>query len=75
MVVERQPIQDPPAAFGQFVPWHPTAADLASPAATDDWPYLYLRQRTIPPDYLLVIRACSRSRCWQCSVEAEGGRR
>ena len=55
MVVEKQPIQDPPAAFGQFVPWHPTAADLASPAATDDWPYLYLRQRTIPPDYLLVI--------------------
>jgi predicted membrane-bound spermidine synthase len=55
MIVEKQPIQDPPTGFGEYVPWRPTAADLASPAATDDWPYLYLRQRTIPSDYLLVI--------------------
>jgi hypothetical protein len=55
MIVEKQPIQKPPAGFGEYSPWRPTAADLASPAATDDWPYLYLRQRTIPSDYLLVI--------------------
>jgi hypothetical protein len=56
MIVEKQPTQDPPAGFGrEYVPWRPTAGDLASPPATDDWPYLYLRQRTIPPDYLLVI--------------------
>jgi hypothetical protein len=55
MIVEKQPIQHPPAGFGEYAPWRPSAADLASPAATDDWPYLYLRQRTIPSDYLLVI--------------------
>src|SRR5262249_4501987 len=55
LVVEKQPIPDPPASFGEDVSWHPTAADLASPPATDDWPYLYLRERTIPSDYLLVI--------------------
>jgi len=27
------------------------------PAATDDWPFLYLRDRSIPRDYLLVIGA------------------
>jgi predicted membrane-bound spermidine synthase len=55
MIVEKQPILDPPARFGGYVPWVPTAADLASPPASDDWPYLYLRERTIPSDYLLVI--------------------
>jgi spermine/spermidine synthase len=55
ILAEKQPIQDPPARFGGYLPWVPAAADLASPAATDDWPYLYLRQRTIPSDYLLVI--------------------
>jgi len=55
MVVEKQPMANPPAAFGEFVPWHPAAADLATPPASDDWPYLYLLKRTIPPDYVLVI--------------------
>ena len=43
------------AAFGEFVPWHPSATDLATPVASDDWPYLYLLKRTIPTDYVLVI--------------------
>lgn len=55
MVVEKQPLATPPAGFQEYVRWTPTAADLASPPARDDWPYLYLRERTIPPDYLLVI--------------------
>jgi Spermine/spermidine synthase domain len=55
MIVEKQPIPDPPAAFREYASWRPTAEDLATPPATDDWPYLYLRERTIPPDYLLVI--------------------
>ena len=55
MIVEKQPTLNPPAAFGEYAPWRPNAEDLASPPAIDDWPYLYLRQRTIPPDYLLVI--------------------
>jgi hypothetical protein len=55
LIAERQPIPDPPAAFREYASWRPTAEDLATPPATDDWPYLYLRQRTIPPDYLLVI--------------------
>lgn len=55
MVVEKHPVADPPAAFREYAWWRPTAADLTTPPATDDWPYLYLRQRTIPPDYLLVI--------------------
>jgi threonine dehydrogenase-like Zn-dependent dehydrogenase len=55
MIVEKQPMPHPPTAFREYVSWSPTAADMATPPATDDWPYLYLRQRTIPPDYLLVI--------------------
>jgi hypothetical protein len=55
LIVERQPLHDPPTAFGEYRSWRPTAADLASPPATDNWPYLYLRHRTVPPDYLFVI--------------------
>jgi predicted membrane-bound spermidine synthase len=55
ILVEKQPIEDPPTRFGGYLPWVPAAADLAWPAATDDWPYLYLRERTIPSDYLLAI--------------------
>lgn len=55
MIVEKHPIPDPPAGFREYTRWTPSAADRASPPATDDWPYLYLRARTIPPDYLLVI--------------------
>lgn len=37
------------------------------PLATDDWPYLYLRERTVPLDYALVIgllAACSAGAVW-----------
>lgn len=31
--------------------WFSTRADLL----TDDWPYLYLRERVVPPNYLIVL--------------------
>src|SRR5207244_3941034 len=49
MIVEKRPMQNPPAAFGEYAPWRPSAEEMASSPATDDWPYLYLRQRTVPP--------------------------
>jgi predicted membrane-bound spermidine synthase len=55
VVVEKQPRDDPPDAIGPFVRWHPTAEQLRDPPATDDWPYLYLRRRTVPSDYLVVM--------------------
>ena len=55
IIVERQPMLSPPAAFADFTPWGPTPGDLTSPPATDDWPFLYLQKRTIPSDYVLVI--------------------
>jgi hypothetical protein len=55
LIVEKVPRQGPPERFERFVRWHPSAADLKTPPATDDWPYLYLRQRTVPVDYLVVI--------------------
>jgi spermine/spermidine synthase len=54
LIAEKQPLAAPPARFGDFVPWQPSAVELLPPA-TDDWPYLYLVKRTIPSDYLLVI--------------------
>ena len=38
MVVEKQPMANPPTAFRDFTPWRPTDADLATPPASDDWP-------------------------------------
>jgi hypothetical protein len=35
----------------QRIDWHPSG----TPEAVDDWPYLYLRQRFIPLDYLINI--------------------
>jgi hypothetical protein len=55
MIVERQPIANPPAAFEDYTPWRPSDDRSATPPATDDWPYLYLRQRTVPTDYVVVI--------------------
>jgi hypothetical protein len=55
MVAEKQPIKAPPERLGRYVLWMPVAANMATPSATDDWPYLYLMKRTIPSDYLLVI--------------------
>jgi hypothetical protein len=55
MIAEKQPIPNPPAAFGRFSPWRPSATDLAVPVARDDWPYLGLRDRMVPPTYAVVI--------------------
>ena len=55
MLVEKQPMSDPPASIRDYTAWRPTPAELATTPATDDWPYLYLRERTIPSDYVLVI--------------------
>ncbi len=43
----------PPESFGRFS--LATVPELGHPVATDDWPFLYLAERTIPSDYLLVI--------------------
>ncbi|HEY1629176.1 MAG TPA: hypothetical protein VGF52_04905, partial [Tepidisphaeraceae bacterium] len=44
---------DPPPSIGRFtrVDVPPTGIDVP----TDDWPYLYLAEKTVPTDYLLVI--------------------
>lgn len=55
MIVEKQRMAKPPAAFGSFSWWRPAAADLAIPIGVDDWPYLGLRDRRIPAGYTLVI--------------------
>jgi predicted membrane-bound spermidine synthase len=55
LIAEKHPIANPPTAFGPFVPWHPSAVQLSTPIASDDWPYLYLQKHTIPSDYSLVI--------------------
>ncbi len=43
----------PPHAIGRFALTSLRRSDIDVP--TDDWPYLYLRFKTIPGDYLLVI--------------------
>jgi hypothetical protein len=45
--------EHPPRSIGRFslASLPPTGLSVA----TDDWPYLYLAERTIPADYLLVI--------------------
>jgi hypothetical protein len=55
IVAEKQPMPNPPPAVHDFARWRPTTAHLVSPPASDDWPFLYLRDRTIPSDYVLVI--------------------
>ena len=40
--------------FGRFTVFPPMQSE-ALDLPTDDWPYLYLRKRTIPRDYLIVI--------------------
>jgi hypothetical protein len=42
-----------PDAHGGFE--RTTLAGPPVPLATDDWPYLYLKERSIPPEYLVVI--------------------
>jgi hypothetical protein len=55
LIAQRRPREDPPVRFNEYGLWRPAPAALAIPPATDDWPYLYLRERTIPSDYLVVI--------------------
>jgi len=55
LILEKQPVAMPPEGFGTFVRWQPSPLDLTAPSATDDWPYLYLRKRTVPSDYLFVL--------------------
>jgi hypothetical protein len=43
----------PPASVGRFTHVSIPATGIQVP--TDDWPYLYLAEKTIPADYLLVI--------------------
>jgi Spermine/spermidine synthase domain len=48
---------EPPQQYGQFVRTVFVAGDDLSDAVapTDNWPFLYLSSKTIPPDYLIVI--------------------
>ncbi len=45
--------QTPPASYGRFV--RVAIPTTGIPVPTDDWPFLYLAEKTIPEDYLLVI--------------------
>ncbi|MDR3638226.1 MAG: hypothetical protein P4L84_30760 [Isosphaeraceae bacterium] len=46
----------PPSSFGRFrQARYDLNAQPPQAVATDDWPFLYLRERTIPRDYLVVI--------------------
>ena len=46
LIVEKQPMRGPAARLSGVCPVEPVRRRLASPPATDDWPYLYLRERT-----------------------------
>lgn len=48
---------EPPPQYGRFVRTaFPASNELSDAVApTDDWPFLYLSHKTIPPDYLIVI--------------------
>jgi hypothetical protein len=48
-------ISQTPDAFGSMKRITPSPFDRAVP--TDDWPFLYLAERTIPTDYLVVVVA------------------
>jgi len=55
LCVPRGRIAPPPARLGRFRFVRPEMPLDAVEPPTDDWPYLYLSRRTIPPDYLGVI--------------------
>ncbi len=46
-------LETPPASYGRFV--RISIPAMGVPVPTDDWPFLYLAEKTIPSDYLLVI--------------------
>jgi hypothetical protein len=43
-----------PTGLNCPTPWHPVSARVPAPA-TDDYPFLYLQERTIPSFYLLTL--------------------
>jgi hypothetical protein len=53
LLAPRGDVGMPPQSFGRFA--LAEVPDLGHPVATDDWPFLYLMERTIPSDYLLAI--------------------
>jgi SAM-dependent methyltransferase len=57
IVAPRGEHPDPPAQFGRFVRREFGLHDQssASEPPRDDWPFLYLSGRQIPPDYMIVI--------------------
>ena len=48
---------DPPPRYGRFIRTAVSPGDnfLDAEPPTDDWPFLYLSGKSIPPDYLIVI--------------------
>ncbi len=46
---------NPPDRWGKFVRIPSSSQASAIEPATDDWPYLYLREHAVPSDYLLMI--------------------
>ncbi|MCH2172703.1 hypothetical protein MK489_18150 [Myxococcota bacterium] len=56
ILVPRGELERVPETYGTLkrVSWVPPASDT-TPLATDDWPFLYLSERSIPNDYLVVI--------------------
>jgi hypothetical protein len=54
LVVPKQPALKLPLAVGPFTRTLFVEAPKAE-LATDDWPFLYLRGKLIPPDYLIAI--------------------
>lgn len=49
----KAPLKGPPQQLGRFV--RTEFDDVPVEVPRDDWPYLYLSERAIPEDYLLVI--------------------
>jgi hypothetical protein len=46
---------DDPGALRCTSRWHPTAGSAVPRPATDDWPFVYLKDRAIPGFYLLTL--------------------
>jgi len=49
------PIPPDRLAEAQMAPWRPDSAAEDVPLTTDDWPYLYMRARTVPAAYWQVL--------------------
>jgi hypothetical protein len=55
--VPKNPAQKFPASLFQLQRTVLTDGDASAVVPTDDWPFLYLRERTVPSDYVIAI-AC-----------------